>query len=208
MHIKKTKFLSAFLLAAVGILGVKVGFSYAGSNTNFNQSINGNLGIGIVDSSGNNVTSPSVSFSSLVFSMNSQTSTGTLGASSEKIRVTNPTSTPTWTASIAATSGPTALWQGSDKNYDFNGSAAAGQMTINPTAGTITGAGSTSIANVSLGASNSFAQGTKDSIDLMSAAIGAQAPGQWDLTNVGISQTVPAGQAAQSYSIQMTVTIS
>lgn len=219
MDIKKIKISYALLLAVIGILGIKVVNIYAESNTNFSQTIDGNLGINIVDESGSSVAVPAVSFSSMTFSMNSQTSTGVLGTNAERVRVTNPTSSATWTASLAATNGPTTQWTGTDRSYDFNDSTAGatdgadadsvgGQMTINPVSGSIAGVGATLTNNVSLGASNAFAQGIMDSIDLMSAGAGAQSPGEWDLTGVGLSQSVPAGQAAQSYSIQMTLTVS
>jgi hypothetical protein len=190
-------------------IGAGAGSVFATSNTNFSQSISGVLGLDIVDGAGSVVASPSVGFSSVPFSMVSQSTTGTLGTSSQKIRVTNPTASPSWTASLAATGGNTSQWTGSGVSYDFNNATStSGQMTINPTAGTITGVGSTTTTNVSLGAQASFTKNVKDSIDLMSAASGAQAPGQWDLTGIGVSQVIPAVQAAGSYSLQMTLTIS
>lgn len=218
MNFKKTKISYLFFLFIFGIFGFAINRVYAINNTNFSQTISGTLGVNIVDGSGNDVASPTVSFSSVPFSMTFQTSSGILGSASQRIRVTNPTATPTWTVSIAATSGPAALWTGSSRTYDFNDSSVdatdgadadsvGGEMSIDPTIGNIAGVGSTSTTNVSFGTANSFLQGTRDSIDLMSASAGAQAPGQWDLTSVGVSQTIPAGQAAEGYSIQMTVTI-
>lgn len=220
MRNKKIKILYAFAILAGGILGIKGGYSYAADTTLFTQSINGILDVSIVDASGNTVTSPTVAFSATNFSMSSQTSTGTLGTNTERIRVTNPTATATWTASIAATDGSTAIWDGTSVDYDFNDPTAnagdgsdtdsvGGQMSVDPaTSGNIAGVGGTSTSNVSLGAADSFEEGVTDSIDLMSAASGAQAPGQWDLTSIGISQSIPGGQATGSYSIDMTITVS
>lgn len=201
-----------FIIGALSFflaVGAGVGTIFAASNTSFSQSISGVLGLDIVDGLGASVTSPSVGFSSVPFSMTSQSTTGTLGTSLQKIRVTNPTTSPSWTASLAATGGNTSKWSGSGANYDFNNAVSTlGQMTINPTAGNIAGVGNTAIDNVSMGSQASFSKNVKDSIDLMSASAGAQAPGQWDLTGVGVSQTIPAAQAAGSYSMQMTLTIS
>jgi hypothetical protein len=194
---------------------------FATDTTELSQSITGSLDIKIVDADGNEVTSPSVAFASKAFSMTYQTSAATLGTSSERMRVTNPSgTTDTWVLSIAATSGATTLYTDGSNTYDFNDPTASagdgtdtdskgGQLTVDPSAGTIAGVGGTSTSNVSKGNSDSFNEETSNnSIDLMTAASGAQKPGQWDLTGVGLSQTIPGGQATGSYAIDMTLTAS
>lgn len=204
-------------LLATTLIGVEC--VMAASNTNFTQSISGALGIDIVDGSGNSVSSPSVTFSSIPFSMTDQSTTGTLGTASEKIRVTNPSATATWSAAIAATGGSTSMWSGTSGSYDYNDNGAnatdgpdtdskGGQMTINPAPATISGVGGTQTTNVSVGAATSFSEGSVESVTLMNSSTGAQAPGQWDLTGVVVEQTIPAAQAAGSYSMDMTLTVS
>jgi len=190
----------------------------ASDSTQMTQSITGSLDVQIVDGSGNTVASPGIAFPVKSFAMSHQTSSATLGTASEKLRVTNPSgTTDIWTLSIAATNGATAVWTNGTNSYDFNDPTAnagdgadadsvGGQMTIDPSVGTIAGVGGTSTSNVSKGSIFSFAEGSKDSIDLMSASAGAAKPGQWDLTGVAISQTIPGGQAVGSYSISMTLT--
>ncbi len=74
----------------------------------------------IVDSGGTSVPSPSVSMSSGVYSFGGQVTTGTLGTSSQKIRIQNTTGKSQWVMSIAADAGPTALWSAGTPKYDFN----------------------------------------------------------------------------------------
>jgi hypothetical protein len=182
--------------------------SLASSSSTFNQSITGTLGVDIVDGSNVTVGSPSVSFASKTFSAATQTATGTFGTASEKIRVTNPTSTATWTMTMAATSGNTTLWSDGSHTMDFNGAASAGRLTVDASGGTLTGVGSTPTTNITKGSATSFAQGTTDSVTLLTATVSATAPGQWDFTAVSTTQDLPALQATGSYSISMTLTVS
>ncbi len=182
--------------------------SWASSSSTFNQSITGTLGVDIVDASDVTVGSPSVAFTSKSFAATTQTSTGTLGVSAQKIRVTNPTTTATWAMSIAATSGNTTLWSAGTPTMDFNGAASAGRLTVDPSVGTLVGVGTTATTNITKGSSTAFAQGTTDSITLLTAGASAQAPGQWDFTGVSMTQDIPALQATGSYSISMTLTVS
>lgn len=223
MKKNKLKLFSAslgFLVISAGYFSFSAVSVLASSATQMSQSITGALDVAIVDGSGNTVGSPNVAFGSKAFSMSYQTSTGTLGTSSEKLRLTNPSgTTDTWTLAIAATSGATASWSNGTNHYDFNDATASagdgadtdsygGQMTIDPSIGTIAGVGGTATTNVSKGSSFGFVEGSKNSIDLMTAASGAAKPGQWDLTGVGVSQTIPAAQATGSYTIDMTLTAS
>lgn len=181
---------------------------FASSSSTFNQSITGTLGVDIVDGSSVTVASPSVSFVSRSFSATTQTATGTFGTASEKIRVTNPSSTATWTMTMAATSGNTTLWSDGSNTMDFNGSASAGRLTVDASGGTLTGVGTTPTTNITKGSSTSFAQGTVDSVTLLTATGSATAPGQWDFTGVSMTQDIPALQATGNYSISMTLTVS
>lgn len=177
----------------------------------------GSLSVDIVDAGGSSVGSPSVGMNSTEFSFSDQTATGTFGTSSEKIRVDNGTGTATWTLSLAADSGSTAFWDGGT-DYDFNDPTAnagdgadadsiGGQMTIDPSGATITPEGGCTTTNISLGSSNAYNEGTTDSITLASAASGADTGCYWDITDIDISQTIPAEQPADSYSIDMTLSI-
>lgn len=179
----------------------------------------GSLSVDIVDAGGVPVASPSVSMSPISFSFTDQTATGTFGTSSQKVRVDNGTGTTTWTLSIAADGGPTALWDGAASDYDFNDPTAnaadggdadsvGGRMTIDPSGATITPEGGCTLTNISAGSSSSFSQGVTDSITLASASSGADTGCYWDITDIDISQTIPAEQgAASDYDINMTLSI-
>ncbi|HEX6258439.1 MAG TPA: hypothetical protein VFZ48_03090 [Candidatus Saccharimonadales bacterium] len=181
----------------------------------------GSLGVDIVDAAGTTVASPSLAMSGTSSSGACQTSTGTLGVSAQKIRTTNTTATPGWSLSIAATGGVTANWSSGTATYDFNdatGSPAgcadgadadslAGQLSINPSAGTVTPQAGCTNTGVSLGSSAAFAQGTTDSITIASASASAQTNCYWDITGLALSQQIPALQAAGSYSLNMTLTV-
>lgn len=189
----------------------------ASNQSQLSQSISdGTKAIDIVDAGGATVASPSVAFSAATFSFNAQDTTGTLGAAAQKIRVSNPTSTATWTASIAA-SAPTAAWNSGGNNYDFNDSSGytdgadadsyGGQLAVNPTGGTLAGVSGCATTNVSLGSNSAFVQGTTDSITVASGAAGATTFCRWDITNIGLTQKVPASQPSGSYSVNLVLSV-
>lgn len=189
------------------------------NNANSPVTVNtGSLTVDIVDDNGDSVSSPSISMGAITFSFSYQSANGTFGISTEKIRVDNTTQSPQWTLSIAADSGSTAFWDGTINDYDFNDPTAnagdgadddslGGQMTINASAGTLTPQGGCSNTGITLGSSASFSEGVTDSITLLSAGSSADTNCYWDFTGIGISQTVPAEQNADNYSIDMTLTI-
>lgn len=186
--------------------------------TSFTTESSGSLSVDILDSSDISVGSPSVSMNAIDFSFINQSTNGTLGTSSEKIRVENPTGSSTWTLSLAAEDGSTALWSSGTDFYDFNDPTAnaedgadvdsyGGQMTIDPSSSTITPAGGCTLSNISSGSSSSFNEGVTDSITLASATSGADTNCHWDITGIDISQTIPAEQPAGNYAIDMTLSI-
>lgn len=179
----------------------------------------GTLSVDIVDAAGTTVAAPGVTFPAQTFSFSDITSDAVLGTASERIRAYNPTGTETWNVAIAG-SATTAVWtDGGTESYDYNDSSTTdsgidvdtvgGQLSIDPaTNGTIAGVGGCGTGNVSLGAASAFEEGTTDSIDLMSAAAGAETYCRWDLTDVDLSQDIPASQPAGTYTVDLVMTIS
>jgi hypothetical protein len=182
----------------------------------------GSQSVDIVDASGDSVGSPYVNFPDKDFSWSTQTSAGTFGISSQKVRATNGTTDETWSVNLAG-SATTALWTAGSNYYDFNDDSGSGytdggdtdsyggQMTVDPSGGTVTGVpDSTSCptTNVSKGNSDSFVEGTTNSIDILYGASGSTVPCKWDYTGADITQKIPASQPAGSYAISMTLTIS
>lgn len=224
---KMKKILQRIVVAviAVGAVGA-VGFTttYASNNASVTQTISaGTLTTDIRDASRVSVASPVFPITAASFSFNCQTSTGTIGSNTQRIYVDNPSSANNgWTLTIAATSGATATWAntGSTQTLDFNdptssgcsdgadADSKAGQMTLNAAAGTLTTDCSTcSTTSITKGTSTAFSQGSTDSITLLNAAAASDDVGRWYLTGVGVSQTIPAEQPADSYSIGLTATV-
>jgi len=178
------------------------------TTTTLNQTINaGTLAIDIVDGAGDSVGSPSVAFGAVAFSFDAQDGSGTLGTASEKIRLSNPTATAAWNVYMSATGGEATVWTTGTYDYPYNAATAdEGQLTVDPTTGAIAPiGGDCTSTGISLGTSGTFVSGTTPSIDLMTSATGGIGC-RWDLTGVSLTQRIPAGQQAGSYSIGMTVT--
>lgn len=212
--------------AAVDEFTTRTKISASGTLTNITSQptvdvvSSGSLSVDIVDGAGSPVASPSVTFSALNYSFSSQTSTGTLGTASEKIRVSNTTATATWTLTIAATSGATALWSAGTPKYDYNDASGAsdgsdtdsygGQLTMNPSAGTVSAVSPcNSTADITKGSSNSFSETAPvvSSITLLSAGASASTNCSWDFTGVSLSQAVPSSQTTGTYTISFTLTV-
>lgn len=217
---KTKKIISLMKVAIASIIvtmPIAVANIYAANTPQFNQTISeGAKSVDIVDAGDVTVASPAVAFSAANFSFNTQDTTGTLGAAAAKIRIANPTSTATWTVNLAA-SAPSAVWTAGGNTYDFNDTngytdgadtdTKGGQMVVNPAGGTLAGVSGCATTNVNKGTSDSFVEGSMDSIDLVSGAAGATTFCRWDLTGVALTQKVPAAQAAGSYSMNMTLTV-
>lgn len=202
------------ILAFAFLTGVQV---YASNQSQFSQAISaGSLGVDIVDAGGSSVSSPAVSFGAKAFSFDTQDATATFGTASEKVRASNPTSTAAWTVNLAGNA-TTDSWTSGSNHYDFNDTSGytdgvdtdsyGGQMTVDPSAGTLAGISGCATTNVSKGTSDSFVEGSANSIDIMSAATGASTFCRWDLTGVGLTQKIPSSQASGSYSLTMVLTV-
>ena len=199
----------------------------AASNSTFNQSINaGSLATDIRDASRVAVASPSVAMSAVTFPFACLTGgaapTGSFGSNTERIYVDNPGAANNgWTLTLAATGGATVLWQntGSTQNYDYNdpttggctdsadADTKAGQLTVNPSVSTLTtDCASCVTTNITKGSSTAYEQGVTNSVTLLNAALASDDIGRWYLTGVSMSQTIPAEQPADSYSLSLTLT--
>lgn len=176
------------------------------------------LGVDIVDASDASVASPTLSFTSVNASPSCQTSTATLGAASQKIRLRNFTSTPGWTLSIAATNGTTSTWTSGLDTYDYNdpsgsgctsgtdGDGLAGQLSINPSVSTVTPDSTCLATNLTKGSSSAFSSGITSSITLLSASTSASYDCYFDMTGIALSQTIPSTVMPGSYSLNLTLT--
>lgn len=217
-------FKKSSILVLCFLFALVFNFKVFGAQTsNFQQTINpGVLSIDIVDGSYITVGSPSLAFPAATFSFTCQTNTATFGTASQAIYVRNPDAADSgWVASIAG-SATTAVWDGAVSDYDFNDASGSGctdgvdadsvggQMTVDPSVGTLAIGACASCATTSItkGSSTAFAEGTTNSITLLTAAAGSNDIGDWKFTGVSVSQKIPSEQAAASdYDINMTVSI-
>jgi len=210
-----------------------LGFSLTGTATETNASSNtyryaawhapspSILSVDIVDNSEASVVSPSVIMPESSYSFQCRNSLGTLGINTQRLRITNTTNNPSWSLSIAATGGATASWQGNLNALDYNDSggspggcsdsadsdSAAGQMTVQPSSATLTPQSGCTNSNISLASNSSFDQASINSITLATASSGVQTGCYWDMTNIGVNQTIPAEQPTDTYTINLTMTL-
>jgi len=215
-----TTIFGVVFLFVTGVILNHTGILHAANVTQLSQVIDdGVLTVDIVDANGNPVVSPSISFSSSSFSFSNATSTASLGTESEKIRLSNPTNTATWSVTLAATDGSTASWSdGGTENFDFNDELYSedgndtdllgGRLAIDPSSGSLVGINGCLTADISLGSSIAFIEGVTDSATLFSASASASTYCRWDLTSVSLVQSIPPSQEQGTYTLDMTLTAS
>jgi hypothetical protein len=178
----------------------------------------GLLSVDIVDSGDISVINPSVTMTSKTVSFTYLTSTGIFGATNQRVRVQNTTGNPLWLLTVAASGGNTSLWSAGTPKYDYNDPTAnaadggdldlfGGQLTLNPAAATSTPGPGCSNTGISLGSSNAFSEVALDDITLFSAGVGADTGCYWDLTSVGVSQTIPVQRTVGTYTLDMLLTV-
>lgn len=201
--------------------------AFAASNSTLTQTITaGVLSTDILDASRAPVASPAVSMTSKAFSFDCQSganaSTGTLGTNTQRLYVMNPSAANSgWNLTIAATSGATTTWAnaGSSRLIDFNdpttsgctdgadADTASGQMTVDPSVGTLTtDCSSCTTTGVTKGSSAAYSQGVTDTLTLISAAASSDDVWRGYLTGATLSQVIPAETAADSYTLNLTLT--
>ena len=208
---KVTKKLAAGMAAisAIVVLSGTSAYAALSDSTLFQQVINaGVISTFIGDANGVEVAAPSVVFPAATVSNSVQTSVGTYGTDSQRIYVDNPGgANDGWTLSLAATGGPTATWSGTSGTYPFNAaSSTLGQLTIDPSVGTVTATVGTN-TGISKGAAATFSGGTNGPVNLLTAGATADDINRVYLTGVTASQTIPASQPAGTYTIDFTQTV-
>lgn len=169
------------------------------------------LTIGIVDAGGAPVASPSFAMAAQTTQYVCQTSTGTLGTSTQRLRIKNTTLNAAWSLSIAATAGATARWTSGGNTYHYNNAAGAGctdgQLTLNIAGATLTPQSGCTTTGLTLGGNQAFSDPSLNTISLLSASSAANLNCYWDLTNIGLSQEIPAERPAGTYSLNLTATV-
>lgn len=181
----------------------------------------GTLFTDIVNSSGDSVASPSLSFNILDTTFQCQTTTAIFGTSSERIRVSNSTPNPRWVLSIAPSLGSNATWSSGISTYDFNETSGSptgcvdgldpdivgGRMSLNFNSVSITPQSGCSTTGLTIGSNTSFDHLLIESVTIIQAGNSAQTNCFWDITNIQLTQLIPIGQESGNYSINMTLTV-
>lgn len=220
---------TAFLVSVLLIGGAgTAGYILAADTSTFTQVINaGTWSADFVDAGGTTVASPGVTMTAIDFSFDTQDANGELAPSAQRIRANNPTGTAAWSVTIAAALA-TDLWEngGATEKFDFNDLGGyvddgattdtddyGGEMTIDPSGGTVGGWPNDTdcpVAEVTKGSSDSFEEGATDNITIMTASGSAPTGCRWHFigSSNNITQKVPASQPADTYTIDLTVTIS
>jgi hypothetical protein len=168
------------------------------------------LSINVVNASGVTVPSPSVALSSTTTAYSCQTTAGTLGTSAQRLRITNTTANPSWTVSIAATSGGGAVWTNGSDTYAYNNASGAGctagQLSVTGSGATISPQSGCSSTGLSL-SDGAFSNPSQNTLTLVSASGSSQVGCYWDITGAALSQFIPAEQPAGNYSLGLTITV-
>lgn len=201
------------IVAVAAVVGVALAVAPAALaattyNSTLTQSITaGTISTSIRDAAGALVGAPTFPMGSVVQSTSIQTSTGTFGDDAQRITVDNPSGSITggaWTLTLNATAPGTSQWTSGSDNYAYNGTAATGQLTVNPAAGTLTAVTGSS-TGVTLGTSSAFSGVTP--VTLATASSSTATIWNGYITGIGLSQSIPASQALGSYSLPMTQTV-
>lgn len=195
-------------VAVLVVMGASAPAAHAAltADSTLSQTITaGTISTDVRDGSNVLVGSPSFSMNSATLSTSQQTVTGTFGTASQRISVDNPGGANNgWTLALNATTPGTGTWTSGGNNYAYNGNATTGQLTVDPTAGTLTARSGTT-TSITKGTSASFTGSSP--ITLLSAASGSDDIWNGYITGIGLSQAVPANQPAGTYTISMTQTL-
>ena len=195
-------------VGVAGLVGLAGATAYAATTatSELSQTINaGTLSTDIRDTGDAVVSNPTFAMGAVNVSTSAQTATGTFGEAGKRISVDNPGGANNgWTLTLNATTPGTGKWTSGSNTYQYNGNATTGQLTVNPAAGTLTSMVGSS-TGITLGSQAAFS-GTSP-VTLISAAAGSDDVWRGYVTGVGLSQAIPAGQAAGTYTLPMTQTV-
>ena len=221
----KFNIVAGFIIVTALAVTLSAGtYIFASGTSEFSQTINvGTIATDIVDGSYATVGSPAVTMNAVTFSFAYQTATGAFGSGTEQIYVSNPDAADNgWTLTLAPAN-TTDYWDSAGTDFDFNDDGASatdgagtgdtdalgGQMTVDPSGATLAaGSSGSATTNITKGSSTAYDEGTTDSVTLLTAATDSADIGDWTLTGVSISQTIPAEQpAAGDYTLSMVLTV-
>lgn len=201
------KLLAVAAVTTLAFVAVPAAYAATTATSTLSQVINnGTLSTDIRDGSNAVIGSPSFSMAARTVSTSQQSTTGTFGSASQRISVDNPGGANNgFSLTLNATVPGTGTWSdGASHTYAYNGTAAAGQLTVDPSVSTWT-ANTGTITSITKGTSSTFTGSTAITLATTSAAL----EDVWNgyVTGVGLTQTIPANMPAGTYTISMTQTV-
>ena len=204
---RKISTIGVTLVSVLALASTSVAYAALSAPSQLTQQItNGTLSTDVRNASNAVVSSPSFAMSSVAASTSVQTATGTLGDNTQRLSVDNPNGggATGWTLTLNATTPGTGTWTSGANSYPYNSSSTLGQLTVDPSVGTIL-ANTGGLTGVTKGSSTAFTSTTP--ITLMTA--GSTAAKIWNgyIIGIGLSQAVPAGQAVGAYTLNLTQTV-
>ena len=207
MALSKKLLAGTLALALVAVSVAPSAYAALTANSTLSQTIsNGTLSTDVRDGSNVVVGSPSFAMSAKTISTSQQTSTGTFGTATQRISVDNPGGANNgFSLTLNATTPGTGKWDdGASHNYLYNGTAATGQLTVDPSVSTWTANVGTT-TSITKGTSTAFSGSTAITLATTSAAL----EDIWNgyMTGTALSQTIPANTPAGTYTISMTQTV-
>lgn len=196
--------LSAVMVVAV--IAAPAAHAALSATSTLSQTItNGTASTDIRDSSNAIIGSPTITMNSVTLSTSQQNATGTFGSNTQRIYVDNPGGAPNgFTLALNASVPGTGTWTSGANTYAYNGTAAAGQLTINPAVGTTT-ANVGGTTGITFGTSSTFSG--VSAITLVNASAASADIWNGYFTGMALTQTIPANQPGGTYTLSMTQTL-
>ncbi|MDN5819590.1 MAG: hypothetical protein L0H38_02450 [bacterium] len=208
MKVSKNKIAMALLVAAVAVTVPAAVNAASTADSELTQEItNGALSTDVRNVSGQIVASPSFAMDTATVSTSQQSVDGVFGTNTQRISVDNPGAADSgWTLALNATTPGTGVWSDGSNDYAYNdASPANGQLTVDPSAGTVTALQGTS-TGVSLAASPATFTGS-GAITIATATAGSADIWNGYFTGIDLAQTIPASQPSGNYSLDVTQTV-
>lgn len=192
---------------ALVLVSVPAAHAALTASSTFSQTIGaGTASTDIRDGSNSVLSNPTITMNSAAFSTTQQTSTGTFGSSTQRITVDNPNAaTTSWTLALNASVPGTSKWTSGGNTYNYNGTAATGQLTVSTGGATYTVGAAGTATGISVGAGGAFSGTT--AVTLATANVTGNTVTNGYFTGFGLSQTIPAQQPTGTYTLPMVQTL-
>lgn len=178
----------------------------------------GSLDIRFTNTANATITNPTTHFGSIA-SANTTKSTSAMlsNSTSQQLEVKNTTNVGGWTVALSAAGGSAARWRNGagTASYAFNGAqAASGRLLVDMSNGSFSaisagGGQGCDATGLSFNGSASFVAGTAtaNAVTIASAAQNSKRQCAFRLQNIRLSQTIPAYQKPDTYTLPMTLTV-